>query len=135
VLSIRGSLPLIEEPRNIQEKAVANHPQAIKRHRQSLKRRSRNRDCRTQMKSSIKALHTAIDEGAPKETLQQLFQKAESTIARTGRKGVIKKQTVARKVSRLAKAVTTAPEKAVKAKAIDAKKKSAPRAPRAKKKK
>ena len=107
---------------------MANHAQAVKRHKQSLKRRTRNRDCRTQMKSSIKALRTAIDEGAPAETLQQLFQKAESTIALTGRKGVIKKQTVARRVSRLAKAVTTAPQKAVKAKAATKKKKTAPRA-------
>jgi ribosomal protein S20 len=79
------------------------------------------------MKSSIKTLRTAIDEGAPAETLQELFQKAESSIARTGRKGIIKKETVARKVSRLAKAVHTAPTEAAKPKAPSAKKKSTAR--------
>ena len=113
---------------------MATHVQAIKRHRQSLKRRDRNRDARSEMKTSIKNLRTAIEEGTPKEKLEELFRTTESIIARTGRKGVIKKQTVARRVSRLATAVANAPETAPKKEKKSVVKKKKPVA-RAKKKK
>ena len=40
---------------------MANHPQAIKRHRQSIKRRRRNKFFLSTMRSSIKAVRTAVE--------------------------------------------------------------------------
>ena len=116
---------------------MATHAQAIKRHKQSLKRRARNRDVRSELKTTVKKLRTALDEGAPKDKLDELFRDAESKLARSGRKGVIKKNTVSRRVGRLAKAVANAegaPAKVVAEVKSPAKKKK-PAATRAKKKK
>jgi small subunit ribosomal protein S20 len=76
----------------------------MKRARQAEKRRLRNLHIKTTVKSSIKTVITAIDkkdaEGAQKALLKAipLIQKAQS-------KGVFHKNTSARKVSRLTRAV------------------------------
>lgn len=83
---------------------MATHLSAIKRARQAEKRRLRNLHVRTTVKSSIKTVTMAIEkkdaEGAQKALLKTipLIQKAES-------KGVFHKNTSARKVSRLTRAV------------------------------
>ncbi len=83
---------------------MATHLSAIKRARQAEKRRFRNLHVRTGVKSSIKTVTTAIEkkdaEGAQKALLKTipLIQKAQS-------KGVFHKNTSARKISRLTRAV------------------------------
>jgi len=83
---------------------LATHLSAVKRARQAEKRRFRNLHIKTTVKSSIKTVTTAIEkkdvEGAQKALLKAipLIQKAQS-------KGVFHKNTSARKISRLARAV------------------------------
>jgi small subunit ribosomal protein S20 len=80
---------------------------AAKRHKQSQKRRIRNRHIRSTVKTAVKDVRTVLAEGDSAKAGEAL-SKAASTIARAGSKGVLHKKTVARKVSRLAKAVHNA---------------------------
>ena len=93
---------------------MANHPQALKRHRQSLKRRARNRHFKTLLKGQVKKLHAAINDGADKETIENLFRTAAGTLDRVAQKGVIKSNTASRRIGRLAKAVARGPVEQVK---------------------
>jgi small subunit ribosomal protein S20 len=83
---------------------LATHLSAVKRARQAEKRRLRNLHVRTTVKSSIKTVTMAIEkkdtQGAQKALMKAipLIQKAES-------KGVFHKNTSARKISRLTRAV------------------------------
>ncbi len=95
---------------------MANHVQALKRHRQSLRRRARNRHYKTMMKGVVKDLRTAIDEAKPKDEIEALYRKAESTIHRVAQKGVIKPNAANRTVGRLAKAILRGPQAAPKKK-------------------
>lgn len=82
---------------------MAKQSSAQKRHKQSLKRRERNRHVRSTVKTAVKEIRTAIGEGDAARAAQ-LLPAAESVIARAGSKGVLHRKTVARKVSRLARA-------------------------------
>jgi small subunit ribosomal protein S20 len=83
---------------------LATHLSAIKRARQAEKRRLRNLHIKTTVKSSIKTVTMAIEkkdaEGAQKALLKaiSLIQKAQS-------KDLFHKNTTARKISRLTRAV------------------------------
>lgn len=83
---------------------MATHLSAIKRARQAVKRRLRNLHTKTTVKSSIKTVTAAIEkkdaEGAQKALLKAipLIQKAQS-------KGIFHRNTSARKISRLTRAV------------------------------
>jgi len=83
---------------------MANHKSALKRIRQTEKRTERNRYYRTRLKNIVKAVRSAIDAGN-KEEAQAAFQVANRQIHKFVSKGFLKKQTAARKVSRLHKAV------------------------------
>lgn len=83
---------------------MATHKQALKRHRQSLKRRERNKRVKTSVKTRIKKVVEAINQKNPQEALTA-FRVAQSFLSDAGRKGVIHKQTAARKTSRLARKV------------------------------
>lgn len=85
---------------------MANHKSAAKRHLQSEKRRIRNRKVKS-------ALHTQI-----KKTLVEITNKtakvnegevrlAQSALARAASKGVLHKNTAARRISRLMKKTAT----------------------------
>jgi small subunit ribosomal protein S20 len=84
---------------------LATHLSAIKRARQAEKRRLRNLHIKTTVKSLIKTVATAIEkkdaEGARKALLKAipLIQKAQS-------KGIFHRNTSARKISRLTRAVS-----------------------------
>lgn len=86
---------------------MASHKSSLKRARQDIERNLRNRQIVSTMKTSIKKLRTAI---SAKETdkLDELLKEAQSTIAKTWKKGVIHKNNMARKISRLTKAVSNA---------------------------
>lgn len=83
---------------------MARIKSAIKRHKQSLKRRARNRHVRSSVKTVIKEVRTALETKGPEEA-REVLSKATSVISRAGSKGVLHKKNVARKVSRLARAV------------------------------
>jgi small subunit ribosomal protein S20 len=82
---------------------MANHKSAEKATRQTLKRTARNKTVRTKVKGAIKELKAAVQSGDAAKTKQALT-KAQSEFGKSVSKGVIKKQTAARSVSRLTKA-------------------------------
>jgi len=83
---------------------MANHKSSIKRIRQTIKKTQRNRFYRTRLKNIVKAVRTAIEAGN-KEEATQAFKVANQNIHKFVSKGILKKETAARKVSRLHKAV------------------------------
>ncbi|MBL4729992.1 MAG: 30S ribosomal protein S20 [Sulfurimonas sp.] len=83
---------------------MANHKSSIKRIRQTLVRTERNRFYRTRLKNIVKDVRNAIDEGN-KEEANAAFKVANQQIHKFVSKGVLKKETAARKVSRLHRAV------------------------------
>ena len=83
---------------------MANHKSAVKRARQAIKRRDRNRAIRSAVRTEVKSLRKAIDGGDAGAARTQL-QVVEGKLRRAASKGVYKKTTASRSVSRLAKAV------------------------------
>jgi small subunit ribosomal protein S20 len=83
---------------------MAQHRSAEKRARQALKRRERNRAVRSRVRGSTRAVRTALESGDVAAAQKQLNE-AEKLIRRAASKGVVKKTTASRTVSRLAKAV------------------------------
>ncbi|MCR4942450.1 MAG: 30S ribosomal protein S20 [Campylobacter sp.] len=85
---------------------MANHKSSEKRARQTIKRTERNRFYRTRLKNISKAVVVAVeakDETAAHEALKVANKSIHSFVSR----GFMKKQTAARRVSRLAKLVNT----------------------------
>jgi small subunit ribosomal protein S20 len=78
---------------------MANHPSAAKRNRQTIKRRLRNRVARGHMRTAIKAAYKAIEEGSKEKA--SLTRDAVQLIDRAYGKGVIKRNTASRLVSKL----------------------------------
>ena len=81
---------------------MANHKSALKRARQNTNRRMRNKAAKTKVKHVVKEVRLAIRENSKDDALKELKQ-AKSVIDKTGRKGIIHKNTAARKISRLSK--------------------------------
>lgn len=79
---------------------MAHHKSTIKRIRQTAKRTERNRYYRTRFKNIVKAVVTAT-EANDKVLAEEAFKVANKQIHKMVSKGFIKKQTAARKVSRL----------------------------------
>jgi len=89
------------------ENPLATHRSAIKRHRQSLIRRARNRALKSRMKTAVKALHQAI-EAKEKDAIEKQLSQTTSILAKTASKGIIHKNTAARKISRLTRRANAA---------------------------
>ncbi len=83
---------------------MANHKSSIKRIRQTIVKAERNRFYRTRLKNIVKAVNTAIEAGN-KEEASEAFKVANRQIHKFVSRGVLKKETASRKVSRLNKAV------------------------------
>jgi small subunit ribosomal protein S20 len=83
---------------------MANHKSSIKRIRQTLVRTERNRFYRTRLKNIVKSVVSAVEAGNKEEAATAL-KVANKQIHRFVSKGVLKKETAARKVSRLHKSV------------------------------
>jgi small subunit ribosomal protein S20 len=78
------------------------HPSAEKRHRQSLKRQTRNRLVKTRTRTAAKnALETIA--GKDPQAANQALRDAESLLQKAASKGVIKRNTAARKIARLSR--------------------------------
>jgi small subunit ribosomal protein S20 len=85
---------------------VANHKSAEKRNRQNKIRNARNTHIRSTMRSYVKKLRTAIADG-DMETAKSILEKAVPYIDKAASKGVIHQATASRKISRLAKLVSS----------------------------
>jgi small subunit ribosomal protein S20 len=79
---------------------MPNHKSSEKRVRQSEKRRLINRGHRTKVRTFIKKVRTALDEGNSEE-LQKILPGAISVIDKSVQKGVMHKNAAARYKSRL----------------------------------
>ena len=83
---------------------MANHKSALKAHRQSVIRSMRNSAIKSKVKTFSGKVDAAI-RGGNLENAIQSFRIAESEIMKSVSKGVLKLNTAARKVSKLAKKV------------------------------
>ncbi len=83
---------------------MATHNDAIKRMKQNERRRIKNRHYRSMMRGQIKALRDAVAEGNV-EAATSGFPSVVSTIHRVAGKGIIHRNSAARRISRLNKAI------------------------------
>jgi small subunit ribosomal protein S20 len=83
---------------------MANHKSAEKRVRQTVKRRLRNKHVLTTMRTYIKRVRAAIEEGDVAVANESLKVAAQA-LARASSKGVIHRNQASRKISRLTRAV------------------------------
>ncbi|PID47427.1 MAG: 30S ribosomal protein S20 [Proteobacteria bacterium] len=90
---------------------MANHKSAQKRTRQTKVRTERNRFYRTRMKNIVKAVREAV-ETKDKTKADEAFKVANKALHSYVSRGFLKKNSAARKVSRLAKLVNSLNEKA-----------------------
>ena len=81
---------------------MANHKSALKRAGQNERRRMRNKAVQTRVKNVVKAVRLAEGEDAVEK-----LNAAKSAIDKAAKKGVLHPKTAARKISRLAKRVTS----------------------------
>ncbi|MBS1234439.1 MAG: ribosomal protein [Nitrospirae bacterium] len=77
---------------------------AIKRDRQSEKRNERNRTERTKIRGVVKMVEASV-KASEKDASASALQKAIKTISSAKSKGIIHKNTAARKISRLTRKV------------------------------
>ena len=83
---------------------MANHKSALKRARQNDIRRLRNKAVKTRVRSLVKDVRLAAGEASPEAAARKLDM-AKSVIDKAAKKGVIKKRTASRKISRLSKQI------------------------------
>lgn len=83
---------------------MANHKSALKRHRQSLKKAGKNRTVKTRVKNVIKAVRLAVQTRDKEQALAAL-NTARAVLDKAGGKKVLHWKNVARRVSRLNRAV------------------------------
>ena len=86
---------------------MANIKSAQKQNRKMIKNRARNRAAMGSLRTAVKAARTAVDGKAA--NAQDLVKKAVSIIDSAVTKGVLKRQTASRYVSRLAHRTIAAP--------------------------
>ena len=84
---------------------MANTRSAIKRMKQSEKRRQRNRAARSEIRSTVKAARAALGAKAPEA--KSAVHDAIRTIDRAVAKGVMHRNTAARRTSALARKLNT----------------------------
>jgi small subunit ribosomal protein S20 len=83
---------------------LAQHDSAIKRHRQSLKRRTKNQQVKSRIKTLLKKVRSAVASKNREAALAQL-KEANRALDKAVSKGVLKRNTASRGISRLARAV------------------------------
>lgn len=86
---------------------MANNPSTIKRIRQTTKRRLRNRNHVTSLRSSVKLVRAAVEEGNA-EQARELLPAALRNLDRAAQKGTIHANAAARSKSRLTRLVASA---------------------------
>lgn len=80
---------------------MANHKSALKRANQNAIRRLRNKAVKTRVKNAVKSVRLAA--GEQSDQLGSDLNQAKSIIDMAAKKGVIHRNTAARKISRLSK--------------------------------
>ncbi len=83
---------------------MANIKSAKKRIRQTLTRTARNRSRMNRVRTYIKRVELAIEQG-DKSSAQEAMQAVQPELARAAQRGIVHRNTAGRKVSRLAKRV------------------------------
>ena len=83
---------------------MAHHKSAKKRIRQTVTKTLRNKIERSENRTIVKALRSAVSE-KNKDLATELLKKAQSNISKLAKKGVIKAQTAATRTAKLAKSV------------------------------
>lgn len=86
---------------------MANHKSAKKAARQAIKRTEINKSRMTRIRTSVKKVESLAPGSVSKDEALATLRNAESEMMRGVTKGVLKKNTVARKISRLAKRIKT----------------------------
>jgi small subunit ribosomal protein S20 len=79
---------------------VANVPSAEKRNRQRLRRRQRNLMHLTKVRTYVKKVNAAIEAG---EVKPDMVKEAARLLDKAAQKGVLKRETASRQISRLTK--------------------------------
>ena len=90
---------------------MANHKSALKRARQTVKRTERNRFYKTRIKNITREVREAVAAGDSEKATEAL-KSANQNFHKYVSKGILKKNTAARKVSRLTKLVNAMSEAA-----------------------
>ncbi|WDN89477.1 small subunit ribosomal protein S20 [Desulfosarcina sp. BuS5] len=85
---------------------MANHKSAVKRAAQNEKKRLRNKSIKTRIKNVTKSVQLIIKDKSGDE-VAAILTRAQSVIDNAAKKGVIHKNTAARKISRLYKLVNS----------------------------
>ena len=83
---------------------MANHKSAKKRSRQTIKRNEINSQILTKLKTNINKFMDLLKE-KNKEVLDKSLSSINSSLAKAVKKGLIKKETVSRKLSSLSKKI------------------------------
>jgi len=86
---------------------VAQHASALKRHRQSEKRRGRNKGIKTQLRHLVRTVRASV-EGKDRANAPTLLAAATKAIDKAVSKGVLHRNTAARRIARLSRAVHAA---------------------------
>jgi small subunit ribosomal protein S20 len=86
---------------------LANVASAEKRNRQRIKRREHNVFTLSTMRTSVKKFRTAL-EGKDKKAIETALKAAIRSVDMTAQKGVIKRETASRTISRLSLAANRA---------------------------
>ena len=84
---------------------MANHPSALKRHRQSEKRRLRNRAVKTRLRHLVRQVRSALST-RDAEAATKSFDTAARALDKAVTKGVLHRNSAARRISRLARALS-----------------------------
>jgi small subunit ribosomal protein S20 len=84
---------------------VANHPSALKRHRQSEKRRLRNRAVKSRLRHLVREVREAVSTKNPDAAAKSLAL-AGRALDKAVTKGVLHRNNAARRIARLAHAVS-----------------------------
>jgi small subunit ribosomal protein S20 len=87
---------------------LANHKSALKRANQNEIRRLRNKTNKTRVKNAVKQLRLVLA-GTAEDSNHMDLNMAKSIIDKAAKKGVIHKNTAARKISRLSKMANAKP--------------------------
>lgn len=83
---------------------MAIHPSVIKRHRQSLERRVRNQETKSRLRTLIKKAKMAI-EAQDRNNASLQIREVNRALGKAVSKGVLKSNTAARWLSRLARSL------------------------------
>ena len=84
---------------------ATRHASAVKAHRQTLKRTAHNRELRSRLRSALKTIRAAIDDGKTDEARKALSQTF-SIVDKMAAKGIIHDNAAGRYKSRLARRTT-----------------------------